>query len=171
MRQIAVGKMQLQPFKTGIAGTFRGSDKIGHHTLDIGFGHFFRHFRQVFAECDCGWRNGCPATRIAFSNMIVPFPGQIGAGFTACVTDLDPRYCACGFDGFGNLRQFSSLFIVPDPETSRGDTPFRRNRCRFDNHQARAAACQRGVMHLMPVIRHAISGGILAHRRNGDAVF
>src|SRR3546814_14725752 len=57
-------------------------------TADILLGHGPWAARQVGAERDRGGGNRLPAARVAFGNVIVAFPGAVGARLAAGVGDL-----------------------------------------------------------------------------------
>ena len=62
------------------------------------------------------------------------------------------------------------MLVAPDAEVLRRDPPLRRDRRRFGEHQRRAADRARREMGEMPVVGVAVDAGILAHRRNADAI-
>ncbi len=102
--------------------------------------------------------------------MVVAFPGEVGAGFAAGMGDLDAGHAAGRLDRGDGGAEGLGLGIVPEAEAARGDAPFRRDARRLDDQQAGAAARQGGEMHLVPVVQNAVLGGVLAHRRDRDAV-
>ena len=62
------------------------------------------------------------------------------------------------------------VLVAPDAEILRRDPPLRRHRRRFGEHQRGAADRARSEMGEVPVVGVAVVAGILAHRRNPDAV-
>ena len=170
LRQIAVGKVQLQPFKAGSKGAAGCRDKVGLHAGDVRKRHGAGHARQTAAKGDGRWRNRLPAAGIAFGNMVVAFPGVVGAGLAPCMADLDAGHGACGLDAGGNARHAVDLGVVPQAGAIGRDAALGRHARGFDDHQPRAAARHGGVVNLVPVIGETVHGAVLAHRRNGDAV-
>src|SRR5258706_1261746 len=62
------------------------------------------------------------------------------------------------------------MSIVPDAGIAVGDAPALLDRGGFDEHDARAALGELAQMHEMPVADVAVERGVLAHRRDDDAV-
>ena len=75
----------------------------------------------------------------------------------------------CGDKG-GYRCQSVALPIVPDAEAVRGDPGFGRHMRRFSKDNARAADRAAAEVDAMPIIRHAVGSGVLAHRRHHDAI-
>lgn len=102
--------------------------------------------------------------------MIVAFPGAIGAGLAPGMTDLD----AGDRPGLAHLsddrRQRLGLRVVPKTEAAGRDPSLRRDAGRLDHDEAGTAPRQPGEMRAMPIIREAVLGGVLAHRRGNDAI-
>ena len=69
-----------------------------------------------------------------------------------------------------NARQGFDMSVIPDAHISQTDPAFRRHGSCLDDHQRSAAHGAAAVMHEMPVGRHAVMGGVLAHGRDADAV-
>ena len=170
LAQIAVGKVQFQPLETGITRALGGGDKVGANAGDVLERHGLRDFRQVGAERERRRRDRGPAARIIFGDVVVAFPWTVGAGLASGVGELDAGHGTRGLDGCGDGGEGLGLSVVPQPGAARGDTAFGRDRGGFDDEQAGAAARQRRVVHLVPVIDHAVDGHVLAHGRDGDAV-
>lgn len=128
LRQIAVGKMQLQPLEAGIACALCGGDEIAAHAGDVVQRHLTRHFGQAAAEGDGRGRDGVPATRVAVGDVVVAFPRQVGTGLAAGVADLDARHGAGSADRCRDARQSLGLGVVPQAQAPgvmrpSGDTP------------------------------------------------
>jgi hypothetical protein len=60
--------------------------------------------------------------------------------------------------------------VAPYTQVLWGDAALRRDRCRLGEDQAGAADGAAGEMYEVPIVRHALARGILAHRRDADAV-
>src|SRR5690606_8255547 len=152
LRQIAVSKMQLQPFETYLAGSFRRGDEIIAHTSDVVQGHFTRLLAQVFAESQCRRRQSLPATRIVVGDVVVPFPWSIGAGLAARMGNLNARYRALLFDGLHDGNECLGEIVIPDAGAARRNATFRRDSSCFDNDQTSPAARHAGVVCVVPLI-------------------
>jgi len=63
-----------------------------------------------------------------------------------------------------------ALRIVPDAGVVCGNSPFRRYSGGFRHHHARSAHRATAQMDRMPRIGHTVLCGVLAHRRNHDAI-
>src|SRR5471030_3255299 len=114
LTEIAVGEVQLQPFKTRIECSFCSSNKILADAGDIVECHRFGHLGQVGPEGDSRGSDGLPTARIVFADMVVAFPRPVGAGLAARVSNLDSWHGAgcldrCN-DGYERLR----LLVIPD---------------------------------------------------------
>ena len=77
---------------------------------------------------------------------------------------------ALAFDEARDPFERLEVFVAPDAKVLRGDPPFGRDRRRFGENQASAADRARGQMGEMPITGKTILAGILAHRRNADAI-
>jgi hypothetical protein len=84
---------------------------------------------------------------------------------------IDAGNSALAVDELSDARQRLDLLVFPESKAARGDAPVRGYCGRLDHHQSGpadgGAAAQ---MDQMPVMGKAILGGIVAHRRHGDAV-
>ena len=167
--QVTVRRVQLQPFKARRQRAFRGGDKIILHAEDVCLGHGARDFCQRITERDCARRNRGPAA-LRLGQMRAAVPRQIGGRLAARVRDLNARHRAVRLYKFRDACERRDVFFAPETEAARRDAAFRRNRRGLDDDESRAADRARAEMHKMPVIRHAVRGRILAHRRHADAV-
>ena len=145
-------------------------EEVGLDSGDVVQGHGCRHIGQMRAEGHGRRGDGLPAARIVRSNMVVAFPGTVGAGLAPGVGDLDTRHRATGLDRAGNTGHALGLLVIPQPGASGADAPFRGYRSGLDDHQTGAATGQAGVMMQVPVRGHTIDSAVLAHGRHRDAV-
>ena len=97
-------------------------------------------------------------------------PGNVGRGFPAGVRDLDTGHRSMLVDESGDFPEYRSLFPGPDPRIEGCDPSFRGNRGGFRHHQGGASDRPTPQVHQMPIRRHSIDGGILAHRGDEDPV-
>ena len=109
--------------------------------------------------------------RIARGHMIVAFPGEVGTCLASGVADLNARYGSCSFDRLDHRRKRLGMRIAPQTRAAGSDAPFWRDRSCLGNDQARTATREGGEMDVMPVIGQAVVRRILAHGRDGDAIF
>jgi hypothetical protein len=66
--------------------------------------------------------------------------------------------------------QRRDLAVVPQPEVGRADAPARIDRSALGEDEARATERELAQVHHVPWRGVAALGGMLAHRRNDDAV-
>ena len=83
---------------------------------------------------------------------------------------LHPRHRALRFNEMENARQHLDLRVFPDAEIVRADPSLFQDRGRLGENERRPADGAAAEMHQMPVVGEAIGAGILAHRRDDDAV-
>jgi hypothetical protein len=102
--------------------------------------------------------------------LTASLPGAAGAGFAARVRQLDAGHRALRGDKARDPRQRLDLRVVPQPGVPRADPAIGRHGRRLANDQRRAAGRAAAQMNEMPIIGHAVLRGILAHRRDTDAI-
>jgi hypothetical protein len=86
------------------------------------------------------------------------------------VGKLNARDCALRDDEARDPRKRLEVLLAPNAEILRRNPPLRRNCRGFREHKPGAANRARGQMSEMPVVGVAVDRGILAHRRNADAI-
>jgi 2,5-diketo-D-gluconate reductase A len=86
------------------------------------------------------------------------------------VGKLNARDCALVVDEARDPRERLEVLLAPNAEILRRNPPLRRNRRGFREHKPGSANCARSQMSEMPVVGAAVDRGILAHRRNADAI-
>jgi len=86
------------------------------------------------------------------------------------VGQLDPRHRALGADKAGDTLQRLNLGIVPQAQVLGGDAAIGSDGGGFAENQPGTANGTAAQVHQVPVIGQAIDGGVLAHRRHGNAV-
>ena len=77
---------------------------------------------------------------------------------------------ALGRDERGDPRERRDLTVVPQAEVLRADPPFGRDRGRLEDDEACAADGTGAEVDEVPVVREAVLGRVLAHRRDADPV-
>nr|GFD54249.1 hypothetical protein [Tanacetum cinerariifolium] len=95
------------------------------------------------------------------------FAGRLAAGVAQLDPDLDRGMLA---DRVDDRLQRGGVLVGPQSEIAIGDAPFRRDRGRLQDHHRGAGQREMAEVDHVPVGRQAVFGGILAHRRDGDAV-
>ena len=81
--------------------------------------------------------------------------------------DLHRRF---GMNEIDDALPAAFLLVVPQTGAARRDARIRRRTRHLHIHKPRPAHGARGIMCEMPIVRHAIDGGILVHRRNNHAI-
>ena len=97
-------------------------------------------------------------------------PRRVHRRLAAGVRDLDSRHGAVLAHERGDAPERRDLVIRPDARVVRADAALRRDAAGLDDHGTRAAGRARAEVHEMPVGGHALDRGVLAHRRDPDAV-
>ena len=69
-----------------------------------------------------------------------------------------------------HARQRGLVVVGIKPEAAMGDAAMALDMGRLDDHQRRAGIRQHAEMDQVPVVGAAVVGGVLAHRRDHDAV-
>jgi hypothetical protein len=89
---------------------------------------------------------------------------------SAGVRDLNAGHSAVGCDKPRHTSERLDMRIRPDAQILWRDTPTRLDGGGFGDDQSGAAYCPRAQMDQVPVVRQAILGAVLAHRRDADPV-
>src|SRR5579872_7418352 len=118
---------------------------------------------------DRRWSDHIPAT-IFNPERRVSFPGASDAALASGVRELNGRHSALCLDERGDARKLIALSVVPQTETMPRDPPPRLDMGRLDANDPGAANRARSQMYKVPVIRDAVDGRVLAHRRHHDPV-
>ncbi|MNV21953.1 hypothetical protein D3C71_1129060 [compost metagenome] len=170
LSQVAVGKVQFQPLEPCGQCATCGGHKVGLHAGNVLQCHGLGYPGQTAAVSNGGRCYRLPGTRVVLGNVVIAFPGALGAGLAACVGDLDAGHGASGLDAGGDAAHAFDVLVVPKACAGRGDAAFGRYARGLDDHQACAAASETGVMRLVPFIGEAVHRAVLAHRRDRDTV-
>ena len=168
VEQVAVGGVDLDHAEAGVVGALRRLDERLLQPVDAGDVERFRR-RIIVGEGLGAGRERCPAAGI-LGHLAVAGPGAVGAGLAAGVRQLDAGDRALLVDEMRGAGERLEMPVAPDTQVLWGDAAFRRDRGGFGEDQAGAADGAAGEMHEVPVVRHALAGGILAHGRDADAV-
>jgi hypothetical protein len=84
--------------------------------------------------------------------------------------ELNRRNRSLRFDKPGDAGQRFGMLIGPQTEVVWGNAAHRGDGRRFDHHQPHTAHGTTAEMYEMPIVRKAVDGAVLAHRRHGDPV-
>jgi hypothetical protein len=84
--------------------------------------------------------------------------------------ELNAGNCALRMDEARDARERLNLLVAPQAHICRGDAPLARNGSGFHHRQRDAADRAAPEMHQVPVIRHALDGAVLTHRRHDNAI-
>jgi hypothetical protein len=168
MQQVTMGSVDFDGLEAGRQRSPRRCDEGRRHG-----GNFVRrHFMGngiTLAESDGRRRDRHPAALFRTQGAL-RLPAQPDAGLAAGMRQLDGRHAAVLGGKTGDPGQRGDLFVFPQTEIARADSPGRRHRRRLDDQQTGAAHRPTAVMNEVPVGSHAVPCRILAHRRNADTV-
>ena len=84
--------------------------------------------------------------------------------------ELNRRYAAIGFDEIGNALQWRDMCIRPDAQVAISNTAFGHDGGGFSEYQSGAADGHLTEVDEMPIVGQTIMRGVLAHRRDNDAI-
>jgi hypothetical protein len=85
--------------------------------------------------------------------------------------NLDPKHGAAHAPGLrDHAGQGGFIIVGVHPKTAMGDTAMPFDMSCLHNHQGGTGMSQHPEVHEMPIIGAAVVSGILAHRRNHDAI-
>jgi hypothetical protein len=168
--EIAVGEVEFQPVESGGERPFGGGDELLANVRDLLDRQGVRDLVQVSAEGDRGRGDRVPASFPGL-DVIVPLPGFVCAGFASGVGDLDSGDGSVGFEEAADFREGFHVCVVVDSAVGRADASFGGDGGGFDHHESRSADGPRSEVDEMPVVGEAVLRGVLAHRRDADAVF
>ena len=87
---------------------------------------------------------------MAFGDMVVPFPGAICGGFSACVGKLDAGDGSPSVDFLDDRFEGGGLLVIPQACIGPGDTAFGGDGRGFDDDQPCSTAGQGAVVDLVP---------------------
>ncbi|MNM85140.1 hypothetical protein D3C81_972490 [compost metagenome] len=164
-----MGGVDLDHLETGLQGALGRGDEGGDHLLDFILVQFTR--RGVLrVEGNLRRTYRLPAALFELDAALLAQPRAIGAGLAPGVSQLDTGHAPLGGDETGDALQRGDLSVVPQAEVFSGDAAIGGHRHGFSDYQASATHGAAAQMDEVPIVGQAIDGGILAHRRNGDAV-
>jgi len=83
---------------------------------------------------------------------------------------LNRRVCALPVQEVHDSGERGDVVVLPDAEVVRGDSPLGKNSGGFREDEACTSGGAAAKMDQMPVVGEAVAAGVLAHRRDSDAV-
>src|ERR1700688_3126634 len=97
-------------------------------------------------------------------------PRDVGGCLATGVRQLNTGYGPVPFDESDETLEGFGMCGRPDARIPVGDPRFRRDPAGLDHHQPRATDCARAEVNVVPVVWHAVVGGVLTHRGDPDAI-
>ena len=97
-------------------------------------------------------------------------PGDGGRGLAAGMGELDAGGGAMLVEEFDDAGEGSDLRVLPEAEIAVGNAGFGRDARGFDDDEAETAEGEAAEMDEVPVVGDAVTGHVLAHRRDDGAV-
>ncbi len=97
-------------------------------------------------------------------------PRRRRGGLASGVGELEPRHRALRLHEGGDPRQRLGVGVAPEAEVGGRDPPLGEDRGRLGDDQPGAAHRAAPEVHEVPVRRHSVDAGVLAHGRHADAV-
>ncbi len=169
VRQIAMREMQLDLVEADAQRALRRRHESRAHALHVVFRHLARRL-PVLAERDRRSRHGLPRIGAGFQRLAA-FPRALRRALAAGMRELDAEL---GVAHAARLRDHARkrrlVVVAVEAETAVGDAAGTLDMRRLDDHQRGAGMRHHAEMHQVPVIGAAVVAGILAHRRDDEAV-
>ena len=160
--------MDLDDAEAGVEGALCGRAIVGD---DLGDARDVQRLRLRIdvVEGERRWRDHRPAAGFQRHSTIAA-PRREGAGLAPGMRQLHRRDRALRRDETRDARPCLRLRVVPDAGILRRDAGFRGDRAGLGEHHRGATDRATAEMHQVPIVRHAVDRGVLAHRRDHDAV-
>jgi hypothetical protein len=142
----------------------------GFRDSDDARGVEFVRLGVMIVEGDgAGSRDVGPAI-FAGGEQAVTLPGALHAGLATGVRELNRRVCALPMQEVHDAGERGDVVVLPDAEVVRGDAPFGKDGGGFREDKSCTSDGAAAQMDQMPVVGEAVAAGVLAHRRDSDAV-
>jgi hypothetical protein len=169
VQQIAVRQMQLDGVEAAAHRALRAVDKSLAHPHHVIFVHGARRV-PAGAERQRRRRDGLPRVFVR-AERLGAFPRPLRRRLAAGMRKLDAELGLADALAMQNHPLERVLAAVRiDPHAAMGDAAVPLDMGRFQHQKAGAGIRQHAEMGHVPFIGDAIIGGILAHRRDDDAV-
>ncbi len=168
VEEVAVGGVDLDGVEARRDGTPGGVGEGLHHLVDLLDRE--RRWCGVPLERDLRRRNGPPAAVLNRDGAGPRVPRAVGGRLPTGVGELDPDGRALVVHEADDPSPRLGLLLVPDARVLWRDAALGHDRRRLRHHQPEAAGGAGAEVHEVPVVRHAVDRGVLAHGRQPDAV-
>ena len=168
VQQVAVRGVDLDGVEADRDSSAGGVGERLHDLADLLDGEGGRCV--VPLEGDVGGRDGRPPAVVDRDRPGPRGPGAVGRRLAAGVGELDPDRGALAVHELDDPAPRLGLLVVPDPRVLRRDPALRHDGGGLGQHQPEPAGRPRAEVHQVPVVGHAVGRGVLAHRRQPDAV-
>ena len=146
-----------------------GGDEGPAHPLDIRRGHLPRH-GPARTERQRRRRDGLPGV-LARLQRRAAVPRQLRRGLAAGMGELDAEFRgAVAPAGVDDVLERRLAIIGIKSEAAVSDAPVALHMGRLHDEQAGAGIGEHAEMGHVPVVRAAVIGAVLAHRRDDDAI-
>ena len=162
-------RMDFDHAKAGVERALRGFAEAGDGFGDAVDGERDGH-RIIGSKRDRAGRDHFVPAALLLGDFCSAFPRTRRAGFAPGVRELDSRNAALRANESHDARQRLYMGFAPNAQILRADARLGQHGCCFGHHQARAAHGAAAEVHQMPVVGQSVLAGVLAHRRDSDAI-
>jgi len=169
VQQITVSRVNFHHLETRGERTFGSGDEVSDHLLDLRFVQLPR-LGVLRVKGNRRWTYRYPTTVLRLDAAMLADPRPMGAGLAPSVGQLDASHRALGGDKTGDALQRFDLLVVPQAQVLCRDAAIGSHGGGLGENQPGAADGTTAEVHQMPVIGQSIVTGVLAHRRDGNAV-
>src|SRR6266576_393965 len=169
MNEVAMSSMNLNYPEARFAGTTCRVRESGDYFLNAIRGESLRH-GIVIGERKCARGHNIFPTSFVFRNRSLPFPWPICTGLASGMRQLHAGDTALFMDETDDPSQRLNVPVTPDTKVLRTDAALGKNGRCLSKHQSSAAHCLPAQMDEVPVIGVPIAAGVLAHRRDENAI-
>ena len=166
--QVAVRVVQFQPVEADARGALGRTYELVADRVHIGARELAWHL--VLRRPRHG--GGADDLPIVGCERRVRFlPAELGRAFWSRMAELDRDLrVGLGMDEIDEPLPGALVLVGVEAGAAGRDAPLRRNAGHFGEDEAGAALGALGVMHEVPIVRRAVLGLVLRHRRDADAV-
>ena len=169
MNQIAVGGVKFDNVIARGQGPSRGCDESGGYLLNA-IAIKSGRLRIILSERNRAGRGDKSPSSLVRRNDAGLFPWRRRAAFSSRVRELHPGVSTLAVQKSCDAFKRLDVLVLVNSKVLGRDAAFGGYSRGFGHHQSRATHGAAAQMHQMPIRGKAIAAGILAHRRNHDAV-
>ena len=166
--QVTMGSMHLQHVESRTISAFGCGNEVRDHRIHVGARHFTRDgtVREIRKRRR---RDDWPSP--VLQRLVDSFPHELGRAFATGMAELHAEFGSrLGMHEIDDPFPRRLMGIAVHAGTTRRDPGVRGHVGHLREHEAGAAHGARAVMHEVPIVGQSILRGILAHRRNNDAI-